>query len=124
VNESTPSRSKVAALLLTLVGLTGLSCLFLYALIRVSEASFRDYLGSRPLPALTTFCLDFRLAILLLPIPWLAAAVWLIGRTKTSAFSMTAFTSTLLITLLSAAIVVIVGLAFPWLPIRIGLNPR
>ena len=124
VNESATTRTRLATLLITLLGFASLSCFLLYAFIHVSERSFYDTHGGMPLPQLTRFTLAFRLAILLLPVPWLALAVRLIARNNASAFGLTAFSSTLILALLSAAIFVIVTLAIPWLPIRIGFSPR
>ena len=120
--EIAPPRFKRAALFSTLLLSASVSCLFLWAVIRVSDESFRLYLAGRPLPALTMLCLDYRLLVLLLPVPWVAAAVWLIVRRDSSSFSITAFSSTLLIALVTAVVMVIVGLAFPWLPMKTGLT--
>jgi hypothetical protein len=122
VNEAPKSRIKLAALLVTLVGVASLCCLLLYVFINVSENSLRDSRAGMPMPWLTLRCLDFRLCILLLPVPWLAVAVWLISRNDSSAFRLVAFSSTLLLALVSATIFIIIALALPWLPFRISFS--
>ena len=122
MNEAPTSRAKLAALLVTLVGVASLCCLLLYVFIHVSENSFRDSGPGFPLPWLTLRCLDFRLGILLLPVPWFAVAVWLIARNDSSPFRLVAFSSTLLLALVSATILIIIALAIPWLPHRISFS--
>ena len=124
MNQIPATRVKRATLLVVLLAFSSLSSFFLSVLIAASERSFHDYLGSRPLPALTQLCIDYRIAVMLVPLPWAAAAVFLIVRRNSSPFSLTAFSSTLIIALLTAAIIVIAALAFPWLPMRIGMSPK
>ena len=122
MNEAPTSRTKLAGLLVTLVGVASLCCLLLHAFIDISENSFIDQGDGFPLPWLTLRCLSFRLGILLLPVPWLAVAVWLIARNDSSPFRLVAFSSTLLLALVSATIIIIIALALPWLPRRIRLS--
>ena len=112
---------QLTALFLILLGFAGISCFLLYMFIQVSVHSFNDI--GKPLPPLTRLCLNCRLAILFLPAPWLAVAIRMLSRKNASEFHLTAFSSTLLIALLSTTIFVIISLAVPWLPIRIGLSP-
>ena len=124
MNEAETTRTRLVALLGSLLSLSVVSCFLLHALIHISARSFHDTRPWQPLPWITSLCLHLRFVVLLLPLPWLAAAIWLIARNNASAFRLVAFVSTLVLTLFSASIFTFVALALPWLPIKVGLSPH
>ena len=118
------TRTKTAMFLAALLALCAFSCFLLWGFSHPAERSFAEFFGGRPLPNITQLCLDYRLAILLMPAPWIIAAVRLVARNDVSPFPIIVFISTLILVLLTMAIVVIFGFAIPWLPMIIGMHRR
>ena len=115
MNDPSPNRWQRAALLVALVGLAGVACFFMWGMIRVCVRHYIAVRGNRPLPNATQFFMDYRLAVALLPSPWALVAGWLVWRERTSAFSLILFSSTLLMTVVTVAVLVITALTMPWI---------
>src|SRR5437899_180547 len=98
------SRLKVAVLMLALLSLTIVACYFLWAWTIVCQGCYLAQYGNRPVPMFTEWCIEYRWVILWWPGLWLAGGAAMVIRDRTSPFALTAFASTLIMTLLSSAI--------------------
>jgi hypothetical protein len=115
--ESTPQQPKRLWLALffgTILALAGSASWLLWistSLVGRSSAFDHD----RPLNPLTAFFLDHNIAVLLLPLPWLAVAVHALIRGRMFTHQLVLFSSTLILTMGSFSILMAIGLSLPWL---------
>ncbi|MES2572547.1 MAG: hypothetical protein V4710_21165 [Verrucomicrobiota bacterium] len=110
-------------LFLSVCVLLGFVCTFLlWVFSCVACQSVAGFYGARPLPVPTTFLRDYHLLILLSPLPWLFATIFLVRQRSYSLGRLLAFSTTLILSLLAITIFVGIAQAFPWLPIYTGLK--
>lgn len=72
-----------------------------------------------PYAPLTQFFFDYRLAILLFPIPWLGVGITACVRGHMRTLYLVMFSSTLILSLGTLSIVLALAFSLPWLPAKI-----
>jgi hypothetical protein len=122
MREPETSHWKVATLLFLLVAISFVPCALLWMDINAAEGAYLAIFGDPVLPMATAFCLRYKLAVLLMPAPWLAAAVALKDRKVVSNFAVLVFVSTLFLALISTSIFVLNALLMPMFPLTKGME--
>jgi hypothetical protein len=110
------SRFALASFFLVVFSLTGICVYFLHAFVRLMESSLLRAFANRPMPPVTMLFIDYRIAILLLPIPWLLFAVYLCAWRPTAARQLVFFSATLTLALVTLGILMAIAFTVPWLP--------
>ena len=74
---------------------------------------------NRPMAPLTTFFIEYRLGVLLLPLPWLIVAIGSLIRGRIATHNLVLFASSLILSLGTLSIIMAIGFSLPWLPTKI-----
>ena|SRR5687767_11985338 len=114
-NSQPPTRLWLAMFLVTTLALACIASYFLWAFSNAME-SIVARTSERPIPYLTTMCLNSRIGVLLLPLPWIAFAVYSFFRGRPAVHHLVMFSSTLVLALGTVAIVMAIALSLPWFP--------
>ena len=91
--EETPQEPKrlwLAIFFLSVLALAGTASWFLWLYCRLMQSSIA-LAFDRPMPPLTTFFIDYRLGVLLLPLPWLIVAAYSFVRGRMSTHNLVLF---------------------------------
>jgi len=72
-----------------------------------------------PIARLTAFFFEYRLGVLLFPLPWVGVAIISCARGRIHTHSLVLFSSTLILSICILSIVMALALSLPWLPERI-----
>jgi hypothetical protein len=127
-SEETPQQTKrlwLASFFITVLALAGTASWFLWLFCRLMQSSIAlafDY----PMSPLTSFFIDYRLGVLLLPLPWLLGAVYSLVRGRIISHHLVLFSSSLILSLGTLSIVMAIGFSLPWLPTKFvstGIKP-
>lgn len=99
------------------LALAGTACWFLWIFSRLMEREV-EIAFHHPSAPLTQFFFDYRLAILLFPLPWLGAGIVACIRGNMRPLHLVMFSSTLILSLGTLSIVMALAFSLPWLPTK------
>ena len=120
-----PKRLWLAIFFVTVLALAGTASWFLWLACRLMQISIA-LAFDHPMAPLTTFFIDYRLGVLLLPLPWLIVAVCAFVRGRMASHHLVLFSSSLILSLGTLSIIMAIGFSLPWLPTKIvstGIKP-
>ena len=69
----------------TYAAAVALASLAVVVLVKISHPLLHGWLNGKPLPNVTTFLIEFSPWALVIPLPWLCAAIWLSRRNAATA---------------------------------------
>jgi hypothetical protein len=96
--------------------LTGAIAYLFWGFSEVQEHTVSRHFGNLPVPVITQYVFSYRIAFLLVPLPWVVFAVWSICRGVVAPRQLIAFSSTLGFTLLLVAVFSAMAFTLPWFP--------
>ena len=120
-----PKRLWLAIFFVTVLAPAGTASWFLWLICRLMQSSIA-LAFDRPMPPLTTFFIEYRLGVLLLPLPWLVVAVYVFVCGRMAAHQLVLFSSSLILSLGTLSIIMAIAFSVPWLPAKmssVGIKP-
>ena len=113
-----PTRVSLGLFFLLHLIFAGAAGWMLWVLAPAVKHSYEASFGLRPAPSITEVFFDYGRHALLLPLPWLAIALFAMVRGRMAQHNLLLYSCSLVLSVVLLALTAATAVTFPWLPVR------